>query len=590
MLEFVRANLARESLVLQTIMVGIKRVVDYNVRVRVKPDGSGMATDGTEDEHQPVRRDRDRGGAASSRSAAQFAHVLLATIGPRRRRAAAAHRFGDGGRSCDSCRRIRRARAADRGARAARAGAARASRASSCSASRPSTTITARRARCSRRSGAGRRPRSPRQLAIAGGVATVTREIDAGLETLEVELPAVVTTDLRLNQPRYVKLPEILKAKSKPLAVRAARELGVRRRTAVRGARFHTARAARAQASASRTSPSSSPRSRRAGCCRDARARRRRARRCAARSRDCEMRALRARSATGRARRCRARARRRRRRGAGRAARRRHRGRCSSTRRTMPRRSRRCSRRRSRAWPRGFTHVLGPSSTFGKDLLPRVAALLGVGQISDVLAVVGPHRFRRPILRGQRSRHGDGGPARARRRDGAARVVLGRRQRARRHPIDATRARRRGADPYAVRRAPRQRRNAAGSQTAGRVVSGGRALGSAQGFQLVAELADVLGAPLGASRAAVDSGFVANDLQVGQTGKIIAPGALRRRRHLGRHSARHGHQGCAHDRRDQQRPGGADLRDRRRRPRGRPVPGCSRAHQRAPGAAAHAQR
>ena len=96
-----------------------------------------------------------------------------------------------------------------------------------CSASKPSTTITARRARCWRRSGTGRRRRSRRELAVAGGVATVTREIDAGLETLEVDLPAVVTTDLRLNQPRYVKLPEILKAKSKPLAVVPLAELGV---------------------------------------------------------------------------------------------------------------------------------------------------------------------------------------------------------------------------------------------------------------------------------------------------------------------------------------------------------------------------
>jgi electron transfer flavoprotein beta subunit len=65
------------------------------------------------------------------------------------------------------------------------------------------------------------------QLAVAGGVATVTREVDAGLEKIEVDLPAVVTTDLRLNQPRYVKLPEILKAKSKPLVVVPLEALGV---------------------------------------------------------------------------------------------------------------------------------------------------------------------------------------------------------------------------------------------------------------------------------------------------------------------------------------------------------------------------
>jgi electron transfer flavoprotein beta subunit len=65
-------------------------------------------------------------------------------------------------------------------------------------------------------------------LQIAAGVATVTREVDAGLETIEVDLPAVVTTDLRLNQPRYVKLPEILKAKTKPLAVVSLADLDVR--------------------------------------------------------------------------------------------------------------------------------------------------------------------------------------------------------------------------------------------------------------------------------------------------------------------------------------------------------------------------
>jgi electron transfer flavoprotein beta subunit len=68
---------------------------------------------------------------------------------------------------------------------------------------------------------------SASRLQVAGAIATVTREIDTGSETLELDLPAVVTTDLRLNQPRYVKLPEILKAKSKPLAVLSLAELGL---------------------------------------------------------------------------------------------------------------------------------------------------------------------------------------------------------------------------------------------------------------------------------------------------------------------------------------------------------------------------
>jgi electron transfer flavoprotein alpha subunit len=170
----------------------------------------------------------------------------------------------------------------------------------------------------------------------------------------------------------------------------------------------------------------------------------------------------------------------------------------------------------------GFTHLLGPSSTFGKDLLPRVAALLGVGQVSDVLAVLGPHRFRRPIHAGNAVVTVAADPQRL--------VVATVRLASYRGvgegppaPID----KRTLAVSLPGHTRFVQRRASGGERpdlmTAQRVVSGGRALGSADGFKLVAKLADVLGAALGASRAAVDSGFVANDLQVGQTGKIIAP-------------------------------------------------------------------
>jgi len=171
---------------------------------------------------------------------------------------------------------------------------------------------------------------------------------------------------------------------------------------------------------------------------------------------------------------------------------------------------------------RGFTHLLGPSSTFGKDLLPRTAALLGVGQISDVLAVLGPHRFRRPVHAGNAIVTVDADPKR----------LVGETVRLASYgavtdgppaPIERT-----ALDVAMIAHTKYVTWRASGGarpdlMTARRVVSGGRALGSAEGFRLVAELADVLGAALGASRAAVDSGFVANDLQVGQTGKIIAP-------------------------------------------------------------------
>jgi electron transfer flavoprotein alpha subunit len=170
----------------------------------------------------------------------------------------------------------------------------------------------------------------------------------------------------------------------------------------------------------------------------------------------------------------------------------------------------------------GFTHVLGPSTTFGKDLLPRVAALLGVGQISDVAAVVGPHSFRRPLHAGNAWVTVDADPARA----VVATVRLasysavGTAQ-----PVAVVERLLDVEVPSHTRLVERRGNEGARPNllTAKRVVSGGRALGSAEGFRLVAELADVLGAALGASRAAVDAGYAANDLQVGQTGKIIAP-------------------------------------------------------------------
>ena len=171
----------------------------------------------------------------------------------------------------------------------------------------------------------------------------------------------------------------------------------------------------------------------------------------------------------------------------------------------------------------GYTHLLGPSSTFGKDLLPRVAALLGVGQISDVMRVLDPRRFQRPIYAGN---------AIATVRAPDERIVVATARlasysaagaAAQPAPVDARVPT--AAPPSHTRFVAlrSERADRPDLQTAARVVAGGRALGSAENFARLYELADALGAAVGASRAAVDSGFVPNELQVGQTGKIIAP-------------------------------------------------------------------
>jgi electron transfer flavoprotein beta subunit len=207
------------------ILVGYKRVVDYNVRIQVKPDGSGVVTDGVKLSANPfddialeeALRLRDKGLATE---------VVVVTMGP-----------------ADSQAHIRNGLAM---------GANRAIHVVTDSAIQPLTAARAflkliekeqpgmvlmgKQAIDDDASQTGQmlatlwgRPQATFASAITveGDKAQVIREVDAGLETLEVELPAVISVDLRLNEPRFIKLPDIMKAKSKPLESIALADLGI---------------------------------------------------------------------------------------------------------------------------------------------------------------------------------------------------------------------------------------------------------------------------------------------------------------------------------------------------------------------------
>ncbi len=171
----------------------------------------------------------------------------------------------------------------------------------------------------------------------------------------------------------------------------------------------------------------------------------------------------------------------------------------------------------------GYSHLLAPSTTFGKDVLPRAAALLGVAQVSDISAVDGTHAFKRPIYAGNAiitvQAPADQLLVGTVRTASYAAAASG----STAAPVEAL------AIDVALPTHTRFVELSAGKsdrpdlQAASRVVSGGRALGSADNFAIIYALADKLGAAVGASRAAVDAGYVPNELQVGQTGKIIAP-------------------------------------------------------------------
>ena len=209
------------------ILVAYKRVVDYNVRIQVKPDGSGVVTDGVKLSANPfdeialeeALRLRDKGIATE---------VVVATIAP-----ADAQAHLRNGLAMGANRAIHVV--TDAGQDVQPLTAAR-TFLKLIEKEQPDLVILGKQAIDDDANQTGQmlatlwgRPQATfaSKLDVADGKATVTREVDAGLETLEVDLPAVVTTDLRLNEPRFIKLPDIMKAKSKPLEAIPLADLGV---------------------------------------------------------------------------------------------------------------------------------------------------------------------------------------------------------------------------------------------------------------------------------------------------------------------------------------------------------------------------
>ncbi len=207
------------------ILVGYKRVVDYNVRIQVKPDGSGVVTDGVKLSPNPfddialeeALRLRDKGIATE---------VIVATIGP-----ADAQPHLRNGLAMGANRAIHVV--SDQPIQPLTAAR---TLLKLVEKEQPDLVILGKQAIDDDSSQTGQmlatlwgRPQATfaSKVEIADGKATVTREVDAGLETVEVDLPAVVTTDLRLNEPRFIKLPDIMKAKSKPMESIPFADLGV---------------------------------------------------------------------------------------------------------------------------------------------------------------------------------------------------------------------------------------------------------------------------------------------------------------------------------------------------------------------------
>ena len=222
-------------------MVGLKRVVDYNVRVRVRSDGSGVETDGVKMSINPfdeialeeALRIRERGDASE---------VIIVSIGP----VEAQQQLRTGlAMGADRAILVSCDKELD-SLSAAKTLLAIVKRES------PDLVLLGKQAIDNDNNQTGQmlaalwgRPQATfaSEVVVAEGSLRVTREVDVGLETIEVDLPAVVTTDLRLNEPRYVKLPDIMKAKKKPLEEIDASDLGITADDAIRTVAFEAPQA-----------------------------------------------------------------------------------------------------------------------------------------------------------------------------------------------------------------------------------------------------------------------------------------------------------------------------------------------------------
>jgi electron transfer flavoprotein beta subunit len=220
---------------MKRILVGIKRVVDYNIRIRVRPDNTGVITDGVKQSINPfdeialeeALRLKEKGLAEE---------VVVVSIGPA---------------EVQSQLRTALAMGADRALLVESSGVEPLDAArillKLVEREQPLLVLLGKQAIDDDNNQTGQmlaglwnRPQATfaSRVEITGDTARVTREVDAGLETLEIDLPAVITTDLRLNEPRFVKLPEIIKAKKKPLETLTPAALGITPRARMKTVHF----------------------------------------------------------------------------------------------------------------------------------------------------------------------------------------------------------------------------------------------------------------------------------------------------------------------------------------------------------------